>query len=206
MGATQQVLLSMGAAGLPPGFYSDDFSGASPDLTYWVNGPGGHNTFSQTGGTALASGNSTIGVVRPTATTTFGPNQSASITISAGSLDSFGPMIRAQWTAINDVGDGYYIFVNGDASTAGVWKFYANGSFQQITPTLTIGALAGGNVLTLRASGQGTVSLEVFVGAVSKGVVTDDGSGPSGAAYDVGQPGFLMNGANFIAAFSGQEP
>lgn len=203
MGAIQQILLSYGAPPTSPATFSDDFNDSIVNAI-WENAPGVMQPFQEISGTALANANLTGAVVKTGAGTTFSPNQTVSVIISAGSITSLGPAVRHQWTSGNDVADCYYIFVNGDSSTAGVWKLHSNGSFAQITPTLTIGALAAGNILTLKASATGSVTLEILVGGVSKGSVVDDGSF-AGAAYDTGQPAFLMSNAQFINAFQADD-
>lgn len=124
-------------------------------------------------------------------------NQTATVKVGVAVTLGYGPAVRLQGT-----GDAACYFVYVTAPTAvQIWENNPDGTYAQLGGDFTVSAIANGDLIGLSASGTTTTTLTLYINGVSQGTRTDSSGTVTG-----GQPGFLLNGVNFIAGFSASSP
>lgn len=176
---------------------SDDFDTGgteNPIGSPWLTGATNCGTFTNvmaqtSGGKAEGNGSNSAAYVNP-ALFAFSGNHKASVTID--NPNACGPIVRAQ----AGTSKCYVAYIFSSTGVA-ILKYDVSAGEVELGSDFTVTAIVADDVVSLEATGTGTVTLTLRINGVSQGTRTD-----SSSAYSGGQPGMFSNGFTAFRAFS----
>lgn len=161
----------------------------SDGVSTWDSGPGGLNNINIVGNVFVGA-SSTSGA--RVATPSIAADQYSQVEREADA-NGFGAGVRCDAN-----GNGYLAYMDGAASVT-FFKVSGNGTvFTEITPWVSVTALADGDTLKLTATGTSTTTLELFRNGVSITTRTD-----STSPYTSGQPWVYLSSGVTADNFTG---